>query len=60
MVSKSEFNSSGPKSLPVIGEYKLPFQFLYCKPSVKYQWNRGRKFNFVTFGVLSALIVGGE
>ena len=59
MASMSTFHVSCPISFPGIGEYGFGFKFWYGKPSVKNQWERDRRLNFVIFVVWFALIIGG-
>ena len=59
MVNESKFQFSVPILLPGSGKRRFVFQFQYCKLSVKNQWGRDRRPNFVIFLVWRALIAGG-
>ena len=47
MVSISEFKSRSLRSFLGRGEYEFACQFWYCEPSVKNQWGRDRRLNYI-------------
>ena len=54
MVSASEYDPGGLRSSDRNTEYKFAFQFGYCELSLKNQWGRDKKSNFVIFLVMVA------
>ena len=54
MVSASEYDSVGLRSSHRNTEFKFAFQFGYCELSLKNQWGRNKKSNFVIFLVMVA------